>query len=249
MDFFDCNVILGPLTAPLTRAFPYVDDLLAEMDRGGISRALVYHSLAREWHAPAGNEALMSVIADQERLEPCWVLLPPAAGEMPAPQQLLAQMEEAGVRAVRLFPSLDVHNFSLAAWCSGSLLAALEEARTPTFIDLDQLRWEMLADLLERYPHLPVVLTNVSYRIDRYLYPLWERHTNLHVELSGYQGQRAIEAVCERFGPERLLFGTHLPESDAGPTLAHLAYAEIDESAKLAIAGGNLERLLAGACA
>jgi len=247
MDFFDCNVVLGPLTAPTTRAFPTVDGLLAEMDRAGIARALVYHSLAREWHAPAGNAALMTAIADQERLEPCWVLLPPATREMPAPDRLLAQMEDAGVRAARLFPGPDVHNFSLADWCSGSLLAALEEARTPTFIDLDQPSWETLANLLSRHPRLPIVLTNVSYRIDRYLYPLWERHANLFVELSGYQGQRALEAVCERFGAERLLFGTHLPEFDAGPTIAHVAYADVAESAKRAIAGGNLERLLAGA--
>lgn len=249
MELFDCNVVLGPLTAPVTRAFPSVDDLLAEMDRVGIARALVYHSLAREWHASAGNEVLMTAIADQDRLEPCWVLLPPATREMPAPEQLLARMEEAGVRAARLFPSPDVHNFSLAAWCSGSLLAALEEARMPTFIDLDRLSWETLADLLSQHPRLPIVLTNVSYRIDRYLYPLWERQDNLFVELSGYQGQRALEAVCERFGSERLLFGTHLPEFDAGPTIAHVAYADIAEPARLAIAGGNLERLLAEAYA
>jgi predicted TIM-barrel fold metal-dependent hydrolase len=246
---FDCNAVLGPLTAAVTRDLPTASELLAEMDRVGIARSLVYHSLAREWHAPTGNEKLLNAVADSERLEPCWVLLPPATGEMLPPEELLRQMQASGVHAARLFPGPDTHNFSLAAWCSGTLLAVLEEARVPTFMDLDQTDWETLADLLDRHPHLPIVLTNVSYRIDRYLYPLWERHGNLFVELSSYQGQNAIEAVCERFGAERLLFGTNLPEFEAGPTIAHLAYAEISEPTRSAIAGGNLEGLLAGAYA
>lgn len=249
IDFFDCNAILGPLTAATTRAFPTADELLAEMDRVGIARSLVCHSLAREWHPQTGNDLLLNSVADNQRLEACWVLLPPATGEMLPPARLLAEMQRSDVRAARLYPGPDRHNFSLAAWCSGTLLAALEEASVPTFIDLDQATWETLANLLNRHRRLPIILTNVSYRVDRYLYPLWEHHDNLFVELSGYQGQSAIEAVCTRFGAQRLLFGTNVPEFEAGPTIAHLTYAEIPKPAKSAIAGGNLVELLAGAYA
>ncbi len=54
-----------------------------------------------------------------------------------------------------------------------------------------------------------------------------------------------IEEICRRFGARRLLFGTGLPFTEAGPSIAQITYAEISDADKRSIAGDNLRKLLA----
>jgi predicted TIM-barrel fold metal-dependent hydrolase len=67
------------------------------------------------------------------------------------------------------------------------------------------------------------------------------------VEISGYQGLLAVEAVVKRFGAERLLFGTNLPTFNPGAAVTTVMYADIAEEDKSLIAAGNLRRLLESA--
>ena len=57
----------------------------------------------------------------------------------------------------------------------------------------------------------------------------------------------ARRGICERFGPERLLFGSRLPLLCPGAARHAIERAGISEQAKELIAGGNLRRLLAEA--
>lgn len=247
-SFFDCYCGLGYLTAPaFGQEFPTAQELQVALEDAGIDAALVFSPAAFEYDPFLANQALMEEIAGHANLHPCWVLLPPATGEQPPPLELVTLMAEQGVRAARLAPGRTRNNFSLAAWSVDPLLEALAQAHVPVFLDLDESDWPEIAALLARHPTLPLVLTNVTYRVDRYLYPLWERHDNLYVEISGYQGLRAIEAAVLRFGPERLLFGTHMPRFTPGAALAAVTYAEISANARTLIAGGNLRRLLEAA--
>ena len=43
MEFFDCNVMIGPTVTPLPGGTLGVQDLLDEMDRLGIERTLFFH--------------------------------------------------------------------------------------------------------------------------------------------------------------------------------------------------------------
>jgi predicted TIM-barrel fold metal-dependent hydrolase len=64
------------------------------------------------------------------------------------------------------------------------------------------------------------------------------------VEISGYQGLHSIAATVRRFGPERLLFGTHMPLFTPGAAIAAVTYADISETERALIAADNLHRLL-----
>lgn len=248
MYLFDAYCALGPLTAPVFgQEFITAADLLTAMAETGVAEALVYSPVAYEYDPGEGNARLMDEIAGHDNLHPCWVLLPPATRELPPPDALLEEMRQANVRAARLCPSPTRNNFSLGDWCSGPLLRALEAAHVPTFIDLSETSWDGLASLLARHPQLPVVLTGVTYRVDRYLYALWEQFDTLHIDISGYQGLHALEGAVARFGAERLLFGSNAPLYGAGAAVTTLGYAAISPEEKERIAAGNLRLLLEAA--
>src|SRR5262249_17503591 len=96
------------------------------------------------------------------------------------------------------------------------------------------------------YPDLPVVLTRCGYRADRYLFPLWEAHRNLYVETSGYVVHAALARVAGRFGPERLLFGTGLPDVAPGAAVLFLVRSGLSPAGGRRGGGGTLGALREG---
>jgi hypothetical protein len=244
LRLFDANCMLGRIIAP-KEGFPLsVEELLSVMDDFQIAEALVYHAMSKEYHPRDGNRVLLDEIAGTGRLHPTWVVMPSHTGEFPPEDRLVQEMLAAGVRAARVFPHADSHNFSLSPWVCEKLLGSLERSRIPLFVDQEQIDWDTVHELCQRYAGLPLVLTNVGYRVNRFLYPLWQEFRNLHVELSSYCGHRGIEEVVERFGAERLLFGTRLPYFTPGSAIGMLSYAAISDADRKRIAGGNLRNLL-----
>ncbi|HUT90600.1 MAG TPA: amidohydrolase family protein [Thermoguttaceae bacterium] len=245
LPLFDANCMLGRIIAPKP-GFPLsVGELLDVMDDFGIAEALVYHSLSKEYHPAEGNRVLLDEIAAVERLHAMWVVMPSHTGELPDEEELVRQMLSLGVKAARVFPHPDSQNFSLRHWVSERLLRSLQSMRIPLFVDQEQVDWDTVHEVCERYSELPLVLTNVGYRVNRYLYPLWEKYANSYIELSNYCGHRAIEELVGRFGAERLLFGTRLPYFTPGSAIGMLSYAGISEAERKRIAGDNLRNLLA----
>lgn len=244
LPYFDCFCSIGRVGHPILLDIPDVAGLKEEMAAAGVERALVSHNLARLGDPVVGNARLMGEISGHPELEPVWFLLPHHTGEMPEPGRLLAAMKAAGVRAARLDPGRAHQSFSLAEWCAGDLLSALEEARLPLILDADIVTWDEVQALLERHPGLPVIAANCTYRFNRFLYPLFESHPNFHIEISRYLGAGAIEDVVRRFGSWPLLFGTNMPHYTGAAAVGRLAYAEIERDEKESIAGGNLRGIL-----
>ncbi|MFC1528977.1 amidohydrolase family protein [Candidatus Latescibacterota bacterium] len=244
LAFFDCNCSVGRVSHPHIYDISDAAGLRIEMDTAGIEEALIYHTIARDANPPLGNSLLHEEISGVAGLHPAWVVLPHHTGEMPHPRKLLKDMEGNGVKAVRMYPTKDYHSFSLSEWGSGELLSALEEARVPLMLDLEIVWWEAIQKVLENHPRLPVIATNVSYRHNRFSYPLFEKYENLYVETSRYFGAGTIEDVVSCFGSRPILFGTNMPQYTGTAAVSMLTYAEISREDKKAIAGGNLRNLL-----
>jgi predicted TIM-barrel fold metal-dependent hydrolase len=240
LAFFDCNCQVGRFGTPAPGLALTPEALEAELRHFGIARVLAHHALAREYAPAEGNRALL-----QDRrpwLEPCWVVMPHHTGEVPPPARLLREMAAADVRAVRLFPR--DHSWRLGEWSAGELLAALEKKRIVTLLDQEQTDWDEVDALCEAHPDLPLILLRPNYRTARFLYPLFERHTNLRIEFSLYHVHRGLEEICQHYGAERLVFGTGLPAFSPGGPIALTTYADVPEADRRAMAGGTLALLL-----
>lgn len=223
-----------------------IKDLLKKMMHYGIKKALVYHSMAREYNPSIGNQMLMDQIEDNSVLYPLWVVMHHHTKEFPAPDILKKQLADNKVKAVRIFPSVADHGYSISKWNCGELFLMLEACRVPLFVGLNQLTWDELNELCSSYPSLNIILTDLSYSVDRNLYSLLRKYENLHIETTGYKVHNGIEEICNNFGAYRLIFGSRMPEYSGGSAVSMINYARISENDKKMIAGGNLEKLLGG---
>lgn len=252
LELFDANCRLGPgeftgSTAPVTSL-----RLLEEMARVGIHEALVYHSTAAQYAPNDGNAQLLSEIEGRPLLHGSYVALPHYTGEVKAPAGWVEVMLSSAIRAVRLLPRS--HRYMLNDWCLEELLEHLAPHNIPVFLDFNRTHWaedvvdyDQVASICKRHPMLPVILVREGIGSTRCLYSLLERFQNVFIEISYYQAAGGLADITRRYGAERLLFGTGLPDYSAGPAIAMLGYADLSFADKKKIAGDNLRRLLASA--
>jgi len=247
LQAFDAHCWLGRSNDLLPVAPGPAEDVIQQMDACGIARALVSHTLARYYYPQVGNERLLEEIKDQDRLEGCFVLLPPVTGELGKLDAYLDTMVGQGIRSVRLFPNS--HHYSLSDWSLGPLLNALEERRIPLFIWHRETDWDTLHRLCHAHPHLPVILEQTSeeaYWNARYLYALLDTCENLLVEIANFVLYLGLDALVARFGAQRFIYGSHLPVDDPNAILMLITDGDFTSTDKELIARKNLERVLEG---
>jgi uncharacterized protein len=234
-NLFDANARVGPSGIYGELALE-ADALIEEMKHFSIRQSLVSHWAGEEYDATEGNIALEQDLRPQ--LTPAWAVLPE--------QQSIDCLAARKPLAVRLTPGVNQHNYSLARWCSGPLFEYLEEHSVITMIGRMEIEWDRLVELLENFPRLVVGLLDTGYRVDRYLFPLLKRFPNLYFDSATYLAHRQLETFVKQYGPDRILFGSRLPLYTPAASLGVLASARMSDDARLAIAGRNLRRLLAG---
>lgn len=244
LKFFDCNCSIGRPAYPHLLDISDVAGLTKEMNTAGVEQALVYHIVARDGYPSQGNAMLLDEIKVNPSLFPVYVVLPHHTDEMPDPEKLLRDMKNNNVKAARIYPKVNYHNFSLAKWSVGDLLSALESERIPLLLDMETVTWEDVHSMLADHPEMPVVAANCTYRNDRYIYPLMEKHKNFYVELSRFMGAGTVEDVVRKFGSKNLLFGTNMPQYTGTAVIPLITYGEFDHAAKQNIACDNLTRIL-----
>ncbi len=244
IEFFDCNCSIGRSSVLYPGSFHSPDELVKRIKSYGIGRALVHQAISRDHFPAEGNPILMENISTHKELYPCWIVMPHHTGEFPKPSDLKIQLKENGVKAVRIFPSPDRHNYSLKPYSSAPLLKMLEESKVPLFVDIDEIGWENIDVILRAYPLLPIILCNTGYRSDRYIYPLMKTFSNLYIETSRYLSHLGVEALCDAVGTDRILFGTGMPLYTGAGAVFFIKKLMIDDSAKQKIASGNLTKLL-----
>jgi len=249
LKFLDLNCMLGPTNTNREPSFQQVEELLGEMERVGISEALVYSSLSRYAHPADGNAWLMKQLRGRPNLYPCWVGLPPGNGELPEPELLVEQMQAQGVLALRLLPV--AHRYPVLEQTLRPLLKALAKAKIPLLIDVDRggwseigLDWREIFQIAGTHPDLNLVLVREGGTTARVLYPVWDQYPNIRLETSYLQEARAVEEIVRRFGDDKLLFGSGLPKFDAGGPLAATIGAAISDEQRANLAGHNARGLL-----
>jgi len=240
----DCNVMLGP-SSRIPNAYEKVEDVIAEMDYYGIEQVLAYHSYSRFIDAGQGNELIAGIARQSHRVRPCWVIYPSPA-ELPNPEEFVERMHARDIRALRIFPGQrDPNTFGLPvrSWSFGSLFSALEQHRVPLFVERPLLSWEEIYDVATRFKWLPFVILDAHFGESRNIYTLLELCPNLYFGTTYLLLFNGLDDMVRRFGAERFLFDSGLPEREPSMVLPIIYFSRIREQQKQLILRGNFERL------
>ena len=244
LQFFDASIWLGrPEGFPLARELE-PDRMKEALERRFVTGGLVSHWRGKTVSAQDGNEVVVQAVRRMgETFFAVWTglpLFPLEAGAVPGCEAVPKE-----VRAIRIFPRS--HNFPLADWCIGSLCEWLVNRRLPVFIWHTELDWPSLHALAKAFPALKIIVETQTQKIlyhTRALFALMRECPNLLVELSNFAGSGFIEYAVEKFGAERLIFGSFFPMNDPLVAMGMVLDARISEEGKALIAGGNLRRLV-----
>ena len=244
VDVFDANVALGRRHDRRVNV-DTAKGTLKEMDRAGIGRALVYAPHAATYDSQDGNRLLVNTIAGEPRLVPQFVCHP-GFDDL---ESFGAQVKEAGVRSVRMFPKL--HNYPFRDWVVDPWLRWLEQEGIPVWLPVDhdlkgsnEIDPRDVYDTVSERPDLIVVLSEVRYTDFPWAIPLLRHLPNLHVEVSRFVLAGGIESLLGAVGEERILFGSRFPESAMAPQLYSIHRSGLSAEALVLVCAGNLDRLL-----
>ncbi|OGV66560.1 MAG: hypothetical protein A3K19_23895 [Lentisphaerae bacterium RIFOXYB12_FULL_65_16] len=248
MQFLDVLFPIGRTNGAFVTSPTNEKQALNTLDRYGVERALVFHTVSRDCDPDLGN-AELDWLRHKERLLPIWGF-ETAVPASPAPVEFLKAALAAEVRAILINPCMrdvQIQNSVRAL----ELAALLEMRRLPLILAYrqwdrgsDVIDWYGLAEFCRRFPALPVIAWQHRARANRPMFDALAQASNLRVVLSAVWQAQMIECICETFGPERLLFSLGLPGLHPTSFQAVVTYADVTPKSKEAIAGGNLVRLL-----
>ena len=245
MEFLDCNVRYGiPAQRTPLRPVPTVEDLRKEMERAGVSGAVVRREEVYWEGVNFGNELVARDIAPYKELFGLWAVLPVHTHEVPPPDEMLRKMKGRRIVGWLLWPEL--HRYEFGEFALGEWFRAAEEHRVPIFSGQGSgVSLGRLADVLERHPKLRVVwLGQGVWPDDRLIRPMLREFEGFYLDLSRYMADGGLEELVEEYGPERLLYGSGFYDMYFGGGMLMVRRSEISEDAKVLIAGGNLKRLI-----
>ena len=249
MDFFDINVYAGSSGTGTYRPARSKTELCAELDRLGITKALLWHIAQCEVSAPDGNRLVSEMVSENPNIYGTWAVLPPQTEEQEKPEIFFSRMKNCGIHALRIFPQ--PHRFLLNRTVFGEFLDAVAERKIPVLFSISRndVTWDGLYQILTDYPKLVCVICDTGiWGTDRSFRPLVEKYENVYVETSLMSlGEGVMEAFVRDYGPHRLLFGSGFPERIPEAAMLQLLHADIKDEEKEAIACTNSERIIAEA--
>ena len=222
---------------------PHAKDLLEEMDFCGVDEAFVYHQGMVENDPGYGNKTIIEEVnTAPDRLHATWAILPPITENEYLPENLIPAMKKNNVKALRTYPVKN--RYFLDRVTMGELLDVLVEKKIPLYLS-PQDGWETIFNVLKEFPELTVIITNYGlWGSDRFFFPLMRAYKNVYIDTSDYQVINGINHFYDKFGDERLLFGSNFPMDYYGGPIATLVSSGLKQESLEKIASGNILRLM-----
>ncbi len=242
LTFFDCNVFIGRHQNPYIDSPFNISILEDTMIASGLSGGLIYHSASFLYDASYGNKILLDEAKGKTEFKLVWIALPEYCTPETNAENFISQLKKNKISAVKIFPRY--HNFNVVTGSLDLLFNFLSEEKIPLLADQEEISWEEIVYILNRYNEMPFLLQNTGYRMERYIIPFFDKYKNFYLDISRYQAHGGIEYLCGQFGSDRILFGSGMPVFSAEPIMMMINYADISLKEKQNISSNNIIRLL-----
>ena len=228
-----------------------IEDLIHIMDAHRIQSAAICSTrgIFLDW-IEGNEEALSPASVHPDRLIPFGTFCP---GDFKSDLEPLKGHFERGLRGLRLFPQHHLYRLSEEPAVHRAVEIAAQ-AGAPVLIPVRLLMdWRLPAlavpdvgSLARSFPQVPIILGGVNYGELRDTLHLLRSYPNTLLETSCFQILKGVDQLVQSVGADRILFGANLPLQSAPCQLEKVLSAEIGDSDRERILGGNAEGLLGG---
>lgn len=237
MRIIDIGAMLGWLPDQRERQLPNPEDLLAYMDRHCLTDAVVYHTDACR-DTVIGNAETSAICQKYDRLRACYVIDPPLdSNTCGDADQLTKYLCENRPVAVRMFPKSQKVPFN-TFYC-GDILEVLQDLRMPLLMNVGEYTYEEVAEVAQNFPELRLVLLRPGLNRSRVTFPLLRKTKNVYFDISVMLDTGLLTEVVSKFGPERFLYSSCLPNFEPAGPLGLVMYADITDADRRAILAEN----------
>lgn len=208
-------------------------------DQAGVELAVV---MPAPTPAP-DNRALVETLAGDPRWIPCAQVNPNAPDAATAVRQAVT---EFGCRMLKVMPA--IYNTPPCGPAVRALLALASELSILVNIHTTGNNSDPLeaGALARRYPDVPIILDHMGYRNDgRAAILAAEDNPNIYLgtTIAAFEPGFVANAIAA-VGPERIIFGSNLPNCYPDLALESLRRGNFGQEAEALIFGNNLARLL-----
>jgi predicted TIM-barrel fold metal-dependent hydrolase len=241
LDLYDAHTHFGRNDPDGYRMEP--EELLAAVEAAG-ARAVFFPMHEPDGYTAANDEALAAAARFGDRMVP-FCRVNPHDGALAEAVRCL----DAGARGIKLHPRAE--QFAMHEPAVEQLVALAHERRVPVLIHAGRgipALGEDTVSLAERYPDARLILAHAAVSDIAWLWRLMPDHPNLFVDTSWWNPADFMLLFCQ-VPPAQILWASDCPYGQPVFSAAnHLRYAiaaGLSREALAAIAGGQLERLLA----
>ncbi|MCK5804600.1 MAG: amidohydrolase family protein [Lentisphaeria bacterium] len=246
----DCRILdswvsYGPRPGRHERERWTLDQLVEDLDFYGIAGALVRHEQLLCYDSMFTNRRVVRELEGRrDRLFPCWGAMPANAGDFPLAPDFGAEMDDAGVRAVLLTPAL--HGYPIHPDVLTPLAREMNRRGVLIAITLTELgrSYGAAVALCGAFAECPVLIAEATWADWRLVASILDACPNACVEFSAFQANRGVEVFAERYGIERVYFGSGLPRRSAGAARGFVDWSLLSDDDAARFAGGNLADVL-----
>ncbi|MGI6086848.1 MAG: amidohydrolase family protein [Kiritimatiellia bacterium] len=219
--------------------------LLEDLDHFGVAGALVRHEQVLHYDPMFCNRRLLAELAPhRKKLFPCWSAIPHQYGDFPTAAEFLREADAGDVRAFCIQPKLHGVPTDAGEW--RELADALNRRQALILTPLPEFGddFDKARNFCRIFKDCPIVITEASWPQWRLVYALMNACPNTYLEFHLFQANRAVEFFANRFGVDRLLFGSGLVRRSAGAARGFVDWSLLPDEAVAKFAGANLRRLL-----
>lgn len=243
MLVIDINTQFGNRLVPSPACTPGA--LVESLDQHHVAAAAAWSQQGLDYDCAGGNaEAEAAARASRGRLIPCAVV---DLKDDPLWETELHRSRDAGVRLVRLFPA--AHRWAVDSQQTRRLFRRMKEyGLIPMVSSVDSpTGWELIRPLarLTGEAGIPLVLLDVYYGNMAECLAVMGEFPHVLAETNWLATIGAVEYAARAVGAHHLLYGSGAPGRSMQKALNQVLEADLPDSDKALILGGNAMKLLA----
>lgn len=260
MKFFDANCTIGISPQKIPYEYETPEDLLRSMDRLGIEKTVVSSFKERcssGWtDLTEKKEFLQSLKGYRDRLIPCLTIKSSGITLEYNDKEYIDDLLTEGVTTFKFYTE---KNTAFLPWCFDRIAEQLIKQNACLFYNMlpegaplshsaaTPENWNHLFNFSNAYPELKIILFSPKLAVQcHYWISLMRQCSNISLDISGFQHWCCIESLTQKFGAERLIFGSYAPYFEQVQFMLEIIYADIPNEDKEKIAWENLDSITGG---